>query len=141
MFLPEGMYAILSFSSASMTRSRRISRLWVRTYKRRNGKDIAATNVAFGYEGLTLPFTFTPATAAKANTGAWDSTQTNPAHQTICDWSIRPYPLGADCSSSTGRLDDVEAAAKPHLHAEAKAAMALISCRNERKKASAPKRK
>ena len=38
-----------------------------------NGKDFAATNVVFGYEGLTLPFNFTPAPQKDVSSGAWTS--------------------------------------------------------------------
>ena len=37
------------------------------------GKDFAKTNVVFGYEGLTLPFNFTPAPTNDVKSGAWDS--------------------------------------------------------------------
>jgi cell migration-inducing and hyaluronan-binding protein len=135
-------------------------------------KDFAKTNVTFGYEGLTLPFTFSPAPTGKATSGAWASSytpgekgkgiltlatnfsfiasdynlktlvtnekptvplgqqycqpatmctwnnadsrcqcntkgpyanlcsQTDPAGQTICDWSIQPYPL--NCKNPNG---------------------------------------
>lgn len=36
-------------------------------------ESIAKTNVKFGYEGLTLPFIFTPASMNDADSGAWDS--------------------------------------------------------------------
>jgi len=132
-----------------------------------SGKDFAATNVVFGYEGLTLPFNFTPAPANDVKSGAWDSKydpksgiltlttkmsriagnyslnapvanaavslgqqycqpatmcswsqsanrcqcnqngpyaalckQTNPAGQTVCDWSVQPFPL--NCSNPNG---------------------------------------
>ena len=128
---------------------------------------IAQTNVVFGYENLTLPFNFTPASTNDAKSGAWDSkydpasgiltlktnlsqiaanyslnapaanaevslgqrycqpstmcswnasadrcqcnqngpyaslcNQTNPAGQTICDWSVQPVPL--NCSNPNG---------------------------------------
>jgi cell migration-inducing and hyaluronan-binding protein len=139
------------------------------TYQLFIGKDlpVAQTNVVFGYEGLTLPFNFTPASADDVKTGAWDSrynpkdgiltlttklsriaskyslnapvanaavslgqrycqpstmcswnqaanrcqcnqngpyaslcNQTNPAGQTVCDWSIEPLPL--NCSNPNG---------------------------------------
>ncbi len=38
-----------------------------------DGKDFAATNVVYGYEGLTLPFNFTPASTDDAKSGAWTS--------------------------------------------------------------------
>jgi hypothetical protein len=132
-----------------------------------NGKDFAATNVVFGYEGLTLPFNFTPAPPKDVSSGAWTSkynsasgiltlstklsqiagnyslnttvanetvslgqkycqpstmcswsqsanrcqcnpngpyaslcNQTNPAGQTVCDWSVQPSPL--KCSNPNG---------------------------------------
>jgi hypothetical protein len=132
-----------------------------------NGKDFAATNVVFGYEGLTLPFNFTPAPQKDVSSGAWTSkynsasgiltlstklsqiagnyslnttvaneavslgqkycqpstmcswsqsanrcqcnpngpyaslcNQTNPAGQTVCDWSVQPSPL--KCSNPNG---------------------------------------
>ena len=34
---------------------------------------VAQTNVVYGYEGLTLPFNFTPASTNDAKSGAWDS--------------------------------------------------------------------
>ena len=128
---------------------------------------VAQTNVVYGYEGLTLPFNFTPASTNDAKSGAWDSkydpssgiltlktnlsqiaanyslnapvadagvslgqrycqpatmcswsssanrcqcnqngpyaslcNQTNPAGQTICDWSVQPVPL--NCSNPNG---------------------------------------
>jgi len=131
------------------------------------GKDLAATNVVFGYESLTLPFNFTPAPKTDVASGAWTSSynpasgiltlttkmsqvasiyslntavpnesvslgqkycqpatmcswsqsanrcqcnqngpyaslcnQTNPAGQTVCDWSIQPSPL--KCSNPNG---------------------------------------
>jgi cell migration-inducing and hyaluronan-binding protein len=132
-----------------------------------DGKDFAATNVVFGYEGLTLPFNFSPAPAKDMSSGAWTSKynpnsgiltlttklshiasnyslnttvanesvslgqkycqpstmcswnqganrcqcnpngpyanlckQTNPAGQTVCDWSVQPDPL--NCSDPNG---------------------------------------
>lgn len=135
----------------------------------KDNKDFAATNVVFGYEGLTLPFNFTPAPVKDVMSGAWTAKytpssgiltlstnfsqiagnyslnataantkppvslgkrycqpatmctwsqsaercqcnpsgpyasickQTNPLGQTVCDWSIQPFPL--NCTNPAG---------------------------------------
>jgi hypothetical protein len=77
MFLPAGVSTLSVFFTKPDTQQ--TYQLFVgKNIPETSGKDFAATNVVFGYKGLTLPFNFTPAPKTDVASGAWKSSY-NPA--------------------------------------------------------------